>query len=166
MRWFGFACQRYLDWIWILARTRALTLEIEPIVFDVGRFIHVEINVNRVERNDRRQQRRAALAALHEIACTDEMAADPAADRRRHVGKFDVELGGLQRTLGLQLSGLGGLQRLPTLIDNGIRNRLGLIQCKRTVELTSGEFRLGAGVRELAIGLLRDGLKRASIDHV
>src|SRR5437868_6978905 len=61
------------------------------------------------------------------------MTTDPSANRRQDMGKFDVELGCLQRALGLQLRGLGRLQRLTTLIDNRVRDRLGLIQCKRLV---------------------------------
>src|SRR5947207_2164932 len=61
---------------------------------------------------------------------------------------------------------LGRLQRLTTLIDNRVRDRLGLIQCKRSVELAPAELRLGARVRELAVGLLGNRLKRTGIDHV
>ena len=58
VRRFGFAGQCHLDRIWILARTRPLALEIEPVVFEVGRLIHVEIDVDRIERDDRGQERR------------------------------------------------------------------------------------------------------------
>ncbi len=94
------------------------------------------------------------------------MTADPAADRGRDVGEFDVEMGCLQRARGLHLRGLCGLQGLPALIDNGIRDRLGLIQGERAVEFTFCQFGLGARVRELAVGLLGDGFKGAGIDHV
>ena len=62
----------------VIARTRTLALELQPVVFEIGRLIHVEIDVDRIERDDRGQQRRTAFAALHEIADADEMAADPA----------------------------------------------------------------------------------------
>src|SRR5437773_5986392 len=40
---------------------------------------------------------RTALAALHEVARRDQMAADAAGDRRHHMRELDIELGGLER---------------------------------------------------------------------
>ena len=39
-------------------------------------------------------------------------------------------------------------------------------KCQRAIELALGEFRLGARIRELAVGLLGDGLERTRIDDV
>ena len=68
MRRLGLAGQRHLHRVRRIARTRPLALEPEPVVPLVGRLVDVEIDVDRIERDDRGQQRRAALAALHEIA--------------------------------------------------------------------------------------------------
>ena len=46
------------------------------------------------------------------------------------------------------------------------RDVLGFDQRKRTVELALGEFRLGARIRELAIGLLGNCFEGAGIDNV
>ena len=98
------------------------------LLLQVGRLVHVEIDVDRIERDDRGQQGRAAVAALHEIADADEMAADAAVDRRRDMGEFEIELGRLQRALGLDLGGLRRLQRLAALVDDAVRRRSGLVQ--------------------------------------
>ena len=146
MRGLGFAGQRHLHRIGRVARTRTPAFVPEPVVPLIGRLIHVEIDVDRIERDDRGQQRRAALAALHQIAGTDEMPADPAGDRRQHMGEFDVELGRLQRAVGLRLGGPRRLQGLAALVDDGIRNRLGHVQGQRAIELAFGQFRLGARI--------------------
>ena len=61
---------------------------------------------------------------------------------------------------------LRGLQGLAALIDDGVGDRLGLIQGQRTVEFALGEFRLGARIRKLAVRLLGDRFERAGIDHI
>jgi hypothetical protein len=94
------------------------------------------------------------------------MAADPAGDRRNHMGKFDVELGGLERAFGLHLGRVGRLQGLAALVDDGIGYGLGLVQGQGAIEFTLGQFGLGAGVRQLAVGLLRHRFERAGVDHV
>ena len=110
--------------------------------------------------------RAAVVAALHEIADADEMAADPAGDRRQHVGELDIELGGLQRAFGHGLGGVRRLQGLAALVDDLFGDRTGLDQGQAAVEVALGELRLGARIGELAVGLLGDRLERAGIDHV
>ena len=82
------------------------------------------------------------------------------------MGEFDVELGRLQRAFGLRLRGPCRLQGLAALVDDGVGDRLGHVQGQRAVEFASCQFRLGARIRELAVGLQRDGLERAGIDHI
>ena len=82
------------------------------------------------------------------------------------MGEFDVELGGLERAFGLHLGGARRLQGLAALIDDGIRYRLGLVQGQGAVEFALGEFRLGARIGQLAVGLLGDRLERTGVDHV
>jgi len=82
------------------------------------------------------------------------------------VAELDIELRCFQRAVRLRLRGLRRLQRLAALVDNGIGDRLGLIQGQRAVEFALGEFRLGARVRELAFGLFRDRLEGTGIDDV
>ena len=82
------------------------------------------------------------------------------------MGELDVELGGLERAFGLHLGGVGRLQGLAALVDDGIGHRLGLVQGQRAIEFALGQLRLGARVRQLAVGLLGDRLERTGIDHV
>lgn len=81
------------------------------------------------------------------------MATDAAGDRRQHVGEFDIELRGLQRTLGLRLGRISRLQGLTALIDDLHRNCARLDQVQPTVEFTLGKLCLGPRVVELALRL-------------
>src|SRR3954467_15263086 len=94
------------------------------------------------------------------------MTADAAGDRRQHMAEFDVELGGLQCTLGLRLSRMSRLQSLTALVDDLLRDRTSLNQGQATVEFTLRKLFLGPRVVELPLGLQRDRLKRAWIDDV
>ena len=126
-RGFCLAGQRHLHRVRRIARTRALAFEPQPAVALIGRLVHVEIDVDRIERDDRGEQRGSALAALHEIARRDEMAADATGDRRHHMRELDIELGGLERALGLHFRGARRLQGLAALVDDGIRHGLSLV---------------------------------------
>src|SRR6266436_1805361 len=55
---------------------------------------------------------------------------------------------------------------LAALVDDGFGDCAGLHQSQPAVEFAFGQFRLGARVRKLAIGLQRDRLERTGIDHV
>ena len=94
------------------------------------------------------------------------MTADPAGDRRLHMGELDIELGGLQRAFGLHLGCVRGLQRLAALIDDLFGDGTGLDQIEPAVEVALGKLRLGARVRKLAVRLLGDGFERTRIDDV
>src|SRR5437773_7976724 len=83
---------------------------------------------------------RTALAALHEVARRDQMAADAAGDRRHHMRELDIELGGLERAFGLHFRGACRLQGLAALVDDGIGHGLRLVQRQGAVEFALGEF--------------------------
>ena len=97
----------------------------------------------------------AVVAALHEIADADEMAADAAGDRRHHMGELDIELGRLQRAFGDDLGGVRRLQGLAALVDDLFGDGAGLHQAQRAIELALGKLRLGARIGKLAVGLRR-----------
>ena len=67
---------------------------------EVGLLVAVEVEVDRVERDDRRQQRRGRRPGLHQVALGDLGAADATGDRRAHLRPLEVEPGGLHRRLG------------------------------------------------------------------
>ena len=77
---------------------------------EVGALIDVEIEVDRIDRDDRGQQ---GLVRLHEIADRDQAAVDAAGQRRLDLGEFEVEAGPPQRrlralVLGLRSQGIRG----------------------------------------------------------
>ena len=82
------------------------------------------------------------------------------------MGELDIELGGLEHAFGLRLGGVRRLQGLAALIDDLFGDRAGLDQGQAAVEFALGELRLGARIRELAVGLLGDRLKGTGIDDV
>src|SRR3954452_24347722 len=94
------------------------------------------------------------------------MAADPARDRRHHMGEFDIELCGLQRAFGPGLGGTRRLQRLTALIDDLFGDRAGLHEGQAALEIALGKLPLDACVGELPFGLQHDRLERARIDDV
>src|SRR5262249_28084966 len=148
-----FTRQRHLYRIGRVARTWPPALKPELVVFEVGRLIDVEIDIDRIERDDRGEQSGAALGALHEVADADEMAADAACDRRLHVGELDIELRRLQRAFGLLFRGMRGLQGLTALVDDLFGDGAGRDQVQRALKVAPGELRLGARIRELAVRL-------------
>ena len=64
----------------------------EPQVAQEVRLAAVEDEVNGIDRHDDGQQRRAGLAAGDEIAGIDAPVGDAPADRRAHLGPFEIEL--------------------------------------------------------------------------
>ena len=82
------------------------------------------------------------------------------------MGELDIELGRLQRAFGHGLGGVRRLQGLAALVDDLFGDRTGLDQGQAAVEFALGKLRLGARIRELAVRLLGDGLKRPGIDDV
>ncbi|MBA7698797.1 hypothetical protein ES703_107479 [subsurface metagenome] len=166
MRRLGLVGQRHIDGIGGVARTGALTLEPELVVFEVSRLIHIEIDVDRIERDDGCEQGGASVRALHEVADADEMAADAARNRRLDVGELDIELRRLQRAIGLHLGSARRLQCLAALVDDGFGDGAGRNQGQRALEFALGQFGFGAGIGELAVGLQCDRLEGTGVDHI
>ena len=109
----------------------------------------------------------AAVAALHEIADADEMAADPAGDRRQHMSELDIELGRLQRAFGLHLGGVRRLQCLAALVDDLIRRRRwsGPGSAPRSSSRLASSA-LARASDKLAVRLRCHRLERAGVDDV
>ena len=76
------------------------------------------------------------------------------------MGELDIELGGLERAFGLHLGGVGRLQGLAALVDDGIGHGLGLVQGQGAIEFALGKLRLCPRIGQLAVGLLGDRLER------
>ena len=108
-----------------LARTGALPVTPEAGVFEIRALIHIEIAVDRVERDDPGQQRGVCRAAIDEVPDRHKFAADLAADGGLHLGEFDVELrrfdGGARRLAGFLGLALVGSPRVHFLLGDGAR---------------------------------------------
>ena len=63
----------------------------EARVFEVGALIHLEIAVDRVERDNGCQQRGISRPTGNEIPFGHQLTADAAADGSLHLGEFDIE---------------------------------------------------------------------------
>src|SRR4029077_2999660 len=72
-----------------------------PLIGEIVTLAHVEIEVDRVERNDRRKRRgRGAVAAADEVTDAYLMIADAPPKRRGDPSELDVELGRPNRGFG------------------------------------------------------------------
>src|SRR6185436_3157794 len=76
-----------------LERNRNAGKLAHPLIAQIRGFIKSELEPDRVERNNHREQRRVARrASCHEIARTNSPIADPSAYRRAQLGIFEIEL--------------------------------------------------------------------------
>lgn len=94
------------------------------------------------------------------------MTADPAGNRSRDLGEFDVQFSAFQRTFRLQCRRLGRSQRLLALINDVFRDGLCPDQGRSALELALREFHLRLGVGQLTLRLLGCGLILARINFV
>ncbi len=166
MRRLGLPRQQDLYRVGGIARTRPFAFEPQAAVALVDRFIHVEIGIDRIHRDDRRQQGGATLTALHKIAHRHQVAADSAVDRSLDLGVFDIELGSLQGAFGLEHGGLGGLQCLTALVDDTFGGELRFVQLGGAGEFALRQIDPRLGVGQLSLRLLGDRLVLPGIDHV
>jgi hypothetical protein len=110
MREFGLVGEPHRDRIGGVARGWTLALDAHARVADVVGLGAVEHEVDRIEGDDRGQQRGAVLAAGHQIAGIDAPVRDASGDRRADLGPFEVELRGVQRRLGRKHLRAGDVQ--------------------------------------------------------
>src|SRR5258708_32867763 len=84
-----------------VARRLQIALGDSALVGEVVRLADVEIEVDRIERNDRGQGcRRGAVVTAYQVADADPMAADPPPYGRCDLREFDIELRRLDPSLG------------------------------------------------------------------
>ncbi len=98
-----------------------------------------------VQRDDRREQRGAAGAALHEIAGVDALVRDAAGERRADLRPFEVELRALQVGFRRRLSGAGHGEVGAPRIDVARRDGLVAGQAFRALDLVFRERDLSTG---------------------
>ncbi len=133
----------------------------EALVGDVVALAHVEVEVDRVLRDDGGQHRRGAAAPLtagDEVAGGDEVAADAAGQRRGDMGPAHVELGLAHRGLGLVQRRLCCEALLGALVERFARSEAGGDEAAGAVELLSGKLQ-----RRLGGGDLRPGVSQGDV---
>src|SRR3546814_13764598 len=103
--------------------TRTDTLFPYTTLFRSGALVDIEVEVDRIERDDPRQD---GLVRRDEIADGDEVAVDAAADRRPDLGVLEVELRVVESRLRALHLGLGSEELVQI---GGASWRVGVGQC-------------------------------------
>src|SRR3546814_2082270 len=119
--------------------TRTDTLFPYTTLFRSGALVDIEVEVDRIERDDPRQD---GLVRRDEIADGDEVAVDAAADRRPDLGVLEVELRVVESRLRALHLGLGSEELVLALVDGAYRDVAAFRQLARTLQLLGGDFDL------------------------
>ena len=121
--------------------------------------------MDRIGRDDGRQQRGAAAAAAgHQIAGRDPAVADAAVDGRAQLGEFQVELGLAHRRLVGGDRRLGIAIGLRPLLEDLLGDRLVVDELLGAVEIGLGEDDIGLGLRQHGARLVERVLERPLVD--
>ena len=150
-----------------LVGERALLLHAIAREGQVVALAHVEIEVDRVDRDDGREQGRRARrgpAAGDQIADRDQMRADAPGERGHDPAMLDVELGVADLRLGLVDGSLPRLLVGRALLDAFRRAGVALLQRLGTDEFTVGQLELGGRTFELRHRLGQAVFVRPRID--
>ena len=117
---------------------RAAALRGVARIGEIEALIDVEIEIDRVERDDRRQQRRVRL---HEVADRDQPAVDAARQRRPDLGEFEVEAGS-RAAPPARPDAAAWAARIfaPAVVERGDGEVAGLGELLGALELRLGEF--------------------------
>jgi hypothetical protein len=156
--------ERQAHRIGVVARGGAAAVAGLPHVAEVGRLVHVEVEVDRVDRDDRRQQRRARVAAGDDVAGRDQPAPDPPGDRGDDPGPFEVELHQAQLRLGDGDGGERGAHRLRPLVDLALRDGVGAAQLVGAAELAQRQLVAGPRLGQPPLRLLLRGQVGALVE--
>src|SRR4029079_2635205 len=125
----------------------------------------IKEEADRIERNDRGQERRGACgAADHQIADAQIMQADPSTYRRRYTGVIEIELGlVLVRCRSVERSG-GGVHLCDALVIGLFRGVGLLTQLGGASELGLGEIEIGLGLGKSSLGRFERELEWLRLD--
>ena len=106
-------------------------------VGEIGTLVDVEVEVDRIERDDVGEHR---LVGVDEVADGDELARDPAGERRLDLGELEVEPRLAQGRLGAVELGAGGQVVGPALVEELLGDVAGPAQGLGPLEVVRGEL--------------------------
>ena len=132
-------------------------------VGQIGSLVHVEVEIDRIERDDRGQKRRIGG---DEIARRDQVAAGASGDGGADFGEAEVQARGPDRGLSALEVGPRRLERLPALLQHLFGD-----VARAAERLRPFEVALGVGHARLRrdggrLGLIHGGLVGPLVDHV
>ena len=110
------------------------------------------MTVDRIDGDDRGQQRRSGLPAGDQVAGIDAPVRDASRERRAHLRPFEVELGRLEIGLGALLRADRAVEVGAALVDVARRDGAVLRQALGALDLVLRELDLGLGARDLGAG--------------
>src|SRR3546814_3833795 len=122
--------------------TRTDTLFPYTTLFRSGALVDIEVEVDRIERDDPRQD---GLVRRDEIADGDEVAVDAAADRRPDLGVLEVALRVVESRLRALHLGLGSAELVLAPVDGAHRAVAAFRQLARPLQLLGGQFDMPLG---------------------
>ena len=158
------SAQPHLHRIGRIARRAALPIDAQPGVADVVGLRPVEHEVDRLEADDRRQQRRTGLAAGDEVAGIDAPVGHAPADRRADLRPFQIEFRRVQRRLGRHLLRAGDVEIGLALIEFAHRRRRGLHQLLGALIVGDVQHHLRLGADHVGLRRIHRELERALVD--
>ena len=137
------------------------------LIGEVIELAHVEIEVDRIERDDGGEERgaAAALAAAHQVSDAHEVVADAAGDRRRDVGELDVELRRADRGLARLDRGRRHLEFGNPLVVVGDGLEALVLEVGGTLELSLRQVELRIRLAQLCLRRRQRRLIGPRVDH-
>src|SRR5882724_9107047 len=122
-----------------------------PRVFKICLFVSVEVNVNGIERHQRRQRRDLPRAALDEVAFGNFRATDSAGDWRDDVRELQIELGATKCRLSRGDARFRGTScRGPTVILFG-RHAVIVVEALGTLKIILRARKFGLSLGQLSL---------------
>jgi hypothetical protein len=135
---------------------------VEARIGEVGALVHVEVEVDRVERDDVGEHRRVGV---DEVALRDVLARDAPGERRLDLGEFEIELRLPQGGLGPVEIGAGRQIGRAPLVEDLIRDVARAPQGLGALEIVGGELHPHLRRGDGGLGLFQRGAVGTLVDR-
>ncbi len=137
----------------------------EALVAQVRRLVERELESDRIDRHDGREQRGVAAGpAGDQVAGGNAPVADAAVDRRAQLGEGEIELGLAHHRFVGGDGGFGDALALRPLIEGLLGDGLVTDELLGSGEIGFGEGQVGASLGEIGADLVERGLIRPPVD--